>query len=220
MKTPIVSPSLLSADYGNLQRDIEMINESEADWLHLDIMDGVFVPNITFGQPVLKMVRKHLKKDMDAHLMIVHPEKFLNDFKEIGVDRLTVHYETCVHIHRTIYEIKKAGMKAGVALNPGTPVCMLRDIIKDLDMVLIMTVNPGFGGQDFIMHSLDKIRETRALIEETGSHALIQMDGGANKETAPLLVNAGVDVLVAGSYVFKSVDPKATIHELKALRKC
>ena len=217
MKHPIVSPSLLAADFMNIEREVQMINESEADWLHLDIMDGVFVPNITFGHSVLKPLRKVCKKVMDVHLMIVEPEKFIAGSKEIGVDILTVHYEACRHIHRTIYEIKEAGMKVGVALNPGTPVCMLRDIIQDLDMVLIMTVNPGYGGQKFIEHSIDKVRECKALISETGSKALIEVDGGVNARTAPLLVEAGVDVLVAGSYVFGNANPKQVICELKSL---
>lgn len=215
----IVSPSLLAADFGNLQSEIEMINKSEADWLHLDIMDGVFVPNITFGLPLLRMVRKHLKKPMDVHMMIVEPEKFIAGSKEIGVDMLSVHYETCPHIHQVIQSIKAAGIKAGVALNPGTPVCMLRDIIEDVDMVVIMTVNPGAGGQKFIQHGLKKIQEARELIRETGSKALLEIDGGANAETSPLLVQAGVDVIVAGSYVFGSKNPMQTIHDLKALGK-
>ena len=214
---PIISPSLLAADFGNLQRELEMINESEADWLHLDIMDGVFVPNITFGLPLLNMIRKHLKKPMDVHLMIVQPEKFIEGSKEIGIEMMTVHYETCTHIHRTLQDIHNAGMKAGVALNPGTPVCLLRDIIEDVDVVMIMSVNPGAGGQKFIMHSLDKVRELKKLIQETGSHALIEIDGGVNDKTAPMLLEAGADVLVAGSYVFRAEDPKKVIRELKAL---
>lgn len=212
----IVSPSLLAADFGNLQRELEMINESEADMLHLDIMDGVFVPNITFGLPILEMIRKHLKKPMDVHLMIVQPEKFIEHSRDLGIEMMTVHYESCVHIHRTLQDIHNAGMKAGVALNPGTPVCLLRDIIEDVDVVMIMSVNPGAGGQKFIMHSLDKVKELKKLIEETGSKALIEIDGGVNAKTGPMLMEAGADVLVAGSYVFGAPDPKAVIHELKA----
>lgn len=213
----IVSPSLLAADFGNLQRELEMINESEADMLHLDIMDGVFVPNITFGLPILEMIRKHLKKPMDVHLMIVQPEKFIEHSKDLGIEMMTVHYEACVHIHRTLQDIHNAGMKAGVTLNPGTPICLLRDIIQDVDVVMVMSVNPGAGGQKFIMHSLDKVRELKKLIEETGSNALIEIDGGVNDKTGPMLIEAGADVLVAGSYVFGAKDPKAVISELKKL---
>lgn len=213
----IVAPSLLSADFSNLRGELEMINKSEADWLHLDIMDGVFVPNISFGFPVLKYVAEYCTKPLDVHLMIVEPEKFLDRFKELGVSVFNVHYEACVHLNRTIYEIKERGMKAAVTLNPSTPVCMLRDVIVDLDMVLIMTVNPGFGGQKFIEHSIDKVRELRGLIEETGSKALIEVDGGVNFETAPRLVKAGVDVLVSGSTVFKADNPQEAIRTLKHL---
>jgi len=194
-----------------------MINRSEADWLHLDIMDGVFVPNISFGFPVLKYVAEYCKKPLDVHLMIVEPEKFLDRFKELGAAIYNVHYEACVHLNRTVYEIKERGMKAAVTLNPSTPVCMLRDTIAELDMVLIMTVNPGFGGQRFIEHSIDKVSELRRLIDETGSHALIEVDGGVNLETAPRLVKAGVDVLVSGSTVFKAEDPEEVIRTLKKL---
>ncbi|MBR6370203.1 MAG: ribulose-phosphate 3-epimerase [Bacteroidaceae bacterium] len=213
----IVAPSLLSADFANLRKDLEMINRSEADWLHLDIMDGVFVPNISFGFPVLKYVAEYCKKPLDVHLMIVEPEKFLDRFKELGAAIYNVHYEACVHLNRTVYEIKERGMKAAVTLNPSTPVCMLRDTIAELDMVLIMTVNPGFGGQRFIEHSIDKVSELRRLIDETGSHALIEVDGGVNLETAPRLVKAGVDVLVSGSTVFKAEDPEEVIRTLKKL---
>ncbi len=213
----IVSPSLLSADFGDLRKDLEMINRSEADWLHLDIMDGVFVPNISFGFPVLESVARICKKPLDVHLMIVQPEKFIEQFQKLGVYSLNVHYEACVHLHRTIQEIKAHGMKAAVTLNPSTPVCMLADIIRDVDMVLLMTVNPGFGGQKFIEHSYDKVRELRKLINETGSKALIQVDGGVNDETAPLLVQAGVDVLVSGSTVFKADNPEAVIATYRKL---
>lgn len=214
MKT-LISPSLLSADFLNLRNDIEMINDSEADWLHLDIMDGVFVPNISFGFPVINAVAKACRKPLDVHLMIVHPENYIKQVAATGAMMMNVHYEACVHLHRTVQEIHDAGMKAGVTLNPSTPVCMLEDIIRDVDMVLLMGVNPGFGGQKFIESTLDKTRRLRELIRRTGSHALIEIDGGVNGETAPLLVEARADVLVSGSYVFKSSDPKKTILHLK-----
>ena len=212
-----IAPSLLAANFSNLQADMDMINRSEADWLHLDIMDGVFVPNISFGFPVLKHVAKLCHKPLDVHLMIVRPEKFIPEVKALGAYMMNVHYEACPHLHRVIQQIKEAGMKAGVTLNPATPVSLLADIIRDVDMVLLMSVNPGFGGQEFIPHTLDKVRELRALIERTGSSALIEVDGGVNDETAPQLLEAGADVLVAGSYVFKSPTPEDTIHALKAL---
>lgn len=217
MEKTQVYPSLLSADFGNLQREIEMINASEADSLHLDIMDGVFVPNITFGAPVLQMVSKHITKPMDVHLMIVDPDKFIEGTKDFGIDLMTVHYEACTHIHRTLQKIKAAGMRTGVALNPGTPVCMLRDILDMVDVVLIMSVNPGFGGQKFIPHSLDKVRELKKMIVESGSHTLIEIDGGVNMETGQQLVDAGADILVAGSFVFCNENPLQIIHGLKEL---
>lgn len=213
----IVSPSLLSANFGDLRGDLEMINRSKADWLHLDIMDGVFVPNISFGFPVLKYVAELCSKPLDVHLMIVQPEKFIGRFRDMGAYSLNVHYEACTHLHRTIHEIKENGMKAAVTLNPSTPVCMLTDIIRDVDMVLLMTVNPGYGGQKFIEHSIDKVRQLRRLIQETGSDALIQVDGGVNFETAPRLVQAGVDVLVSGNTVFSDSDPELAIEKLKQL---
>ncbi|MBO7569650.1 MAG: ribulose-phosphate 3-epimerase [Bacteroidaceae bacterium] len=212
-----LSPSLLAADFANLTKDIDMLNRSEADWLHLDVMDGVFVPNISFGFPVLQAVAKICKKPLDVHLMIVDPGKFTEQVKALGAYMMNVHYEACPHLHRTIQQIHDAGMKAGVTLNPHTPVCVLDDIIQDVDMVLLMTVNPGFGGQKFIEHSIQKVKKLKELIQKTGSHALIQVDGGVNHDTAPRLVAAGVDVLVAGSYVFGAENPEERIKELKKL---
>lgn len=211
----IISPSLLSADFLDLKSDIEMINHSEADWLHLDIMDGVFVPNISFGFPVIEAVAKACKKPLDVHLMIVHPENYIKQVAATGAMIMNVHYEACTHLHRTVQEIHAAGMKAAVTLNPATPVCVLEDIINDVEMVLLMSVNPGFGGQKFIDNTINKVKRLRRLIDESGSKALIEVDGGVQAETAPLLVKAGADVLVSGSYIFKAADPIATIHSLK-----
>lgn len=206
---------MLSADFLDLKKDIEMINRSEADWLHLDIMDGVFVPNISFGFPVIEAVAKACKKPLDVHLMIVHPENYIKQVAATGAMIMNVHYEACTHLHRTVQEIHAAGMKAAVTLNPATPVCMLEDIINDVEMVLLMSVNPGFGGQKFIGNTLNKVKRLRQLIDDAGSKALIEVDGGVQAETAPLLVKAGADVLVSGSYIFKAADPIATIHSLK-----
>ena len=213
--THLVSPSLLSADFGNLQRDIEMINTSEADWFHLDIMDGMFVPNISFGFPVIKHIKKHAKKPLDVHLMIVDPDRYIDDFYNAGADILTVHYETCNHLHRTVQNIKSKGMKAGVSLNPHTPVHLLKDIISDVDLVLIMSVNPGFGGQKFIPNSIEKIKELKQLITDKKSNALIEVDGGVDNSNAKTLIDAGCDVLVAGSYIFGADDQMETIKGLK-----
>lgn len=215
MKTKLIAPSVLSADFGNLQRDIEMINGSQADWFHVDVMDGRFVPNISFGFPVMKAIQEHAKKFVDVHLMIVEPEKYVEEFINYGADLVSVHYEACTHIHRTINLIQDKGAKAGVVLNPSTPVWVLEDIITEVDLVLLMSVNPGFGGQKFIENTYKKIRETKELILENNSTALIEIDGGVNTENAPKLFEAGADVLVAGNAVFASENPERTIELLK-----
>ncbi|MGB3590436.1 MAG: ribulose-phosphate 3-epimerase [Nonlabens sp.] len=213
----LIAPSVLAADFANLQRDVEMINESAADWFHIDIMDGVFVPNISFGMPVLRDIIKHAGKPIDTHLMIVNPDRYVKVFADLGCDILTVHYEACTHLHRTLQLIKDCGMKAGVALNPHTPINLLKDIIKDTDLVCLMSVNPGFGGQSFIENTFDKISELKELITLKKATTLIEIDGGVTDGNARQLVNAGADVLVAGSYVFKSSDPKETISGLRNL---
>lgn len=213
----IVSPSMLSADFLHLGKDVRMVNESLADWIHLDIMDGVFVPNISYGLPIVAQIKKVARKPLDVHLMIVQPEKYIEEFYKAGADILTVHLETSPHLHRTIQEIKSYGMQAGVALNPHTPVNQLEDIIQDIDVVLIMSVNPGFGGQSFIEHSLAKVRKLKQLIQTTQSKTLIEVDGGVNLQTGRQLIDAGADALVAGSFVFKSEHPEAIIKALKDL---
>lgn len=211
-----ISPSLLSADFGNLQRDIEMLNNSECDWLHVDVMDGLFVPNISFGQPVIKFIKKHSQKPLDVHLMIQEPGRYIEDFKSVGADIITVHQEACAHLDRTIQLIKDAGLKAGVVLNPATPVSTLEDIVQNCDLVLLMSVNPGFGGQKFIENTYNKIKQLKELIRRKNPYCLIEIDGGVNLQNAPLLFDAGADVLVAGNAVFKSVNPVGTIKQMKA----
>ncbi|UII76766.1 ribulose-phosphate 3-epimerase [Flagellimonas sp. HMM57] len=217
MSTKMVAPSLLAADFANLQRDVEMVNQSEADWFHLDIMDGVFVPNISFGMPVLKAIAKHAEKTMDVHLMIIDPDRYIKTFADLGADNLTVHYEACNHLHRTLQVIKDEGMKAGVALNPHTSINLLEDTVQDIDLICMMSVNPGFGGQSFIENTYQKVSDLKNLIEKKNSKALIEIDGGVNATNAKKLVDAGADVLVAGSFVFKSDTPIETIKNLKEI---
>lgn len=217
MKNTLIAPSVLSADFANLQRDIEMINNSRADWFHIDIMDGVFVPNISFGMPVLQAISRHAKKTVDVHLMIVDPDRYIKTFAQLGANNLTVHYEACTHLHRTLQAIKAEGMKAGIAINPHTNVSLLEDVINDTDLVCLMSVNPGFGGQSFIEKTYDKIRKLKDIINRNGASTLIEIDGGVSDKNAAQLVEAGADVLVAGNFVFSAQDPVATIANLKSI---
>ena len=217
MRSTFLAPSLLAADFANLERDIKMVNESKADWFHVDIMDGMFVPNISFGMPVVDAITRHAKKTIDVHLMIIDPDRYIQAFADLGATNLTVHYEACTHLHRTLQVIKAAGMQAGVALNPHTPIDLLQDVITDIDQVIIMSVNPGFGGQSFIENTYRKIRALKELILNKNANTLIEIDGGVNDKNAQKLIDCGADILVAGSFIFKSKNPTETISELKEL---